>query len=200
MFALLARHATWQRRCLLGVLVAGLGCVSALAARPAAALPSVITLPFRTGETWHLCQGYNGSISHGGAASLDLSLSPSSAGPTGCTPSTASASAGRPVLAPAGGTVRHVTPDLICLDFSAGGSMLIGHLASRPAANSSVVPGQQLGVVASPSSANGRYAHIHIEAYLGAGCRSADNVLFDDVHSAQLQCAPNLPYSGQVNQ
>jgi len=52
---------------LLGALVGGAGV--------AQAYPSMM-LPFAAGQTWYVCQGYNGSITHPGQPWLDVTTYP----------------------------------------------------------------------------------------------------------------------------
>jgi hypothetical protein len=172
-------------------------------ATTAEAAPSPLLLPFSDGETWYVCQGYFGTISHQNAYALDLTVRSSDVGTNGCWAGdgNVNASAGRSVLAPASGTVAHVNSDLVCLSFDAGGSMLIGHLTGRAAAGR-VGQNARLGQTAFASTAsNGGFAHIHVQAHPGAGCAaSGSSIPLDDAHSMRLQGAPNLPNVGGANQ
>lgn len=177
-----------------------LGTVMSSAPRARAALPSPLLLPFPIGQTWYICQGYNGQISHQRIPALDLSIDPNSQlTPNGCNPSTANASTGKQVTAPANGTAYRVNTDMVCINFdSGGGSALIGHVtsASRPASGTHVVALQGIGYLAPPGyGSNGGYAHIHIQAYSQPGCGSAPPVPFDDAHQARFQCAPDLHFN-----
>src|SRR5687768_2706717 len=96
---------------------------------------SILLPPFPVDQTWYICQGYNGEISHQGAAALDLSFASDSAGPNGCTPATADASANKPVTAPGSGrTVRSdyfPDADFVCIDLDRGGSVAVGHIGDH---------------------------------------------------------------------
>jgi hypothetical protein len=163
------------------------------------ALPAPLLLPFNIGETWYVCQGYNGQITHQNEPALDLSIDSASPGSKGCTPATANSSTGKDVLAPGAGNTIRVDSDLICVNFDAGGSALLGHMGSR-IANGHVAASDRLGVVNPPDAAtNGGYAHIHIQAYSGRGCGSATKVAFADATAARFQCAPDMPYIGTPN-
>jgi len=155
--------------------------------------PSVVSsrsflFPFRSGQTWTVCQGYNtGSITHNGSLkySLDLSIDPDSAdGSSGCLMSTAETSTGQSVLAPAAGKILWegmslgLNVDVVCLalDKSAENgaqSVMLGHLSLQDGLGmgSSIRQGQLLGKVNAPSAVNGAYAHIHISMYKSSTCQ-----------------------------
>lgn len=172
----------------------------------AQAIPSPLLLPFSVGETWYVCQGYNGQISHFDAPALDLSVDPNSPGPTGCTLSTADASTGRFVTAAGAGQALHwdftdpVTgvfhTDFLCINFDAGGSVLLGHMGNRVGHGTHVSAGQQVGTVNGPDNMNGRYAHIHVQAYSKPNCDKTAKIAFSDANGARFQCAPDMPYQG----
>ncbi len=161
-----------------------------------------LTLPFPIGESWYICQGYNGQVSHQEIIfALDLSMDPNSPGPTGCTPTTANTSTGRIVLAPAdGNVVWHGTehPDMLCIDFDRGGSMLIGHLENL-APLGRIEHDETVGTVAPPNSLNDDYAHIHIQIHKDSGCQG-NAIPFATEHGTKFACAPDLPDKGGVNQ
>ena len=169
--------------------------------------PAPLLLPFSPGETWYVCQGYNGQASetHNNVPALDLSVdanspgnlsvSPGSPGRTGCAPATANASTGRSIRAPIAGTVRHVGADLVCID-SSDRSVLLGHLDNRLAVGSRVTAGQQVGAVAPPNPANGPYAHIHVQAYSAINCVSSDAIAFSEENGARFRGALDMPYIG----
>lgn len=173
-----------------------------LTAAPAAqALPSPLLMPWAAGQTWYVCQGYNGQISHRGVADLDLTIKNGDWGPTGCW-GDPQASAGKSVYAPGTGTAYLINgfrgPDLICITFDAGGSMAIGHLSNRVSGR--VSAGQLIGTVEPGGWNNGGYAHIHLQAHSGGGCGRQTHLAFTAANGAQLQGAPDLPYSGAANQ
>lgn len=154
------------------------------------ALPQPFLMPFPAGETWYICQGYQG-VSHGSGYSLDLSTYVASSGTQGCNPAYASAASGRTVTSPGSGVVRYVGPDYVCIDFDQGGSTEIGHMTRAVSAGARVSAGQKIGTVNAPNSTNGNYAHIHIEVHAQHGC--ASDVPFDDAYGARFDCGPNLP-------
>lgn len=159
--------------------------------------PAPLLLPFSPGETWYVCQGYNGRASgtHDDLPALDLSVDPDSPGETGCTPATANASTGRAITAPLGGTVRHVGTDLACVS-SGDRSVLLGHFDDRLEHGSSVTAGGQVGTVAPPNPSNGPYAHIHVQAYASSGCVPSESIAFSEENGARFQGAPDMPYIG----
>jgi len=161
-----------------------------------------LTLPFNNGETWYICQGYNGQISHQGTFALDLSIDPNSPGSTGCTPGTANASTGRAVRAPAGGKIVYRDYQSVCIDLEGRDeSIYITHL-DNPAAKGAIAHDDLLGTVAAPGTGNGGYAHIHVEIHPGSGCAASGSPIpFDDAHGTRFEGAPNLPSMGTtVNQ
>jgi murein DD-endopeptidase MepM/ murein hydrolase activator NlpD len=131
-----------------------------------------INLPFGKDQTWYVCQGYQGPISHKNTFSLDLTVAREDIGGTGCSAANGNVnkSAGRSVLAPTAGTVAYVGADLVCLTLDSNRSLLIGHLNRTVANGARVSQDTQLGTVSTASKVNGGYAHIHIEARNGAGC------------------------------
>jgi hypothetical protein len=194
------RGSTTRWRVTIAALVAVLiasGASVVVTPQRASANPSPLPLPWPEGQTWYVCQGYNGLISHQGKPQLDLSIDPRAAGPSGCTPSTKNSSYDKPVLAPGSGRVKRINgfrgPDFVCLTFDAGGSMAIGHLSNR-AADGPIEAGKTLGTVEAAGYNNGNYAHIHVQFHSGSGCGKSPLVPFDDAHQARFQCAPNLPF------
>jgi hypothetical protein len=189
--------------------------------RPAAAAPSSLELPFSSGQTWVICQGYNNSqISHFGKQvhALDLSIDRKSALPTSTKRAcvgNANASTGKTVFAPSKGTIARTTHssaypsaqnDLACIKFDPSpGSALVGHIrpSTMPKVGTSVNAGQPIGagqsngpsVLSSPTEntgANGGYAHIHIAVYSSNDC-SGTSVPFADANQTRFLCAPDLP-------
>jgi hypothetical protein len=167
----------------------------------ATALPSSgdLFLPFPSGETWYVCQGYNGSISHKGIPALDLTVRSQDVGRNGCY-GEVNASAGRTVTAPGSGKATLSGVDGTCLNLSSGLSMWIGHMVER--VTGEVAPGAALGKTATANRGpNGGYAHIHIQVHPGAGCsKSGAPIAFDHANGTRFIGASNLPYSGEVNQ
>lgn len=164
-----------------------------------------LVLPIPAGQTWYVCQGYNGEITHPGAPALDLSLDASSAGPRGCLAGSKYSSAGSVVSSPAAGTAYRwpgcCGDDFVCVDFDSGGSAAIGHLDNRIVSGTRVATGARIGTVAWPNPSNGDYAHIHVQVHPSSGCtEGSDPVAFDTAHGFRWACTPDLPYSEEANQ
>ena len=179
--------------------------------RNANAIPIPLLLPFSIGETWYICQGYNGQISHSNSYALDISIDPASPGSGGCTPSTGNSSTGRVIIAPGAGNVFQGTgptggPDAIYINFDAGGSMLLAHMIHKWVPRSLntflgyVTAGEAIGTVLAPSAANNNYAHIHIQIHPVYNAPATNLIPFEDAHQTRFQCAPDMPYSGDINQ
>jgi hypothetical protein len=137
-----------------------LGVVSLINPSPslAQAAGRTINLPFGKGQTWYVCQGYNGTISHGGASAFDLTVE-NRRGPNGCF-GDVNVSAGRQVTAPGAGTVTHVGADLVCLKLDTGGSLLIGHIVRTVPNGGRVAADAVIGKVSRANQTpNGGYAH-----------------------------------------
>ena len=173
-------------------------------AEAATARPPLL-LPIPQGETWYVCQGYHGEITHGGVLGLDLSIARKSVGRSGCLSATRYSSAGAVVSSPGTG-IAHRWPgccgdDFVCVELDRGGSIAIGHLSDRVATATRVAAGQRIGTVAWPASSNGDYSHIHVQAHSGPDCtKGSGPVAFDVAHGFRWACTPDLPYSGSVNQ
>lgn len=173
-----------------------------------------LLLPFSVGQTWTICQGYFGPVSHKAELNLqyalDLSIDPNSAkGPLGCGQGP-NASDNQIVIAPGSGKVVRftgddATNDLVCIDLDAGGSVQIGHIIPQKTGavalhkNDPVLAGEQIGIVLplSQSSKSG-YAHIHIEAFSKSKCQGKSAVPFTGAF--QFQCVPPLADDGGENQ
>ena len=174
------------------------------AAYPKAARPALV-LPIPPGQTWHVCQGYNGELTHSGIPALDLSRARQSIGSKGCRAGSKFSSAGSVVGSPAAGTAYRwpgcCGDDFVCVNFDSGGSAAIGHLSNRVRDGSRVTTGGRLGTVAWPHPWNGNYAHIHVQVHAGPNCtEGSDPVAFDVAHGFRWACIPDLPYSGAPNQ
>ncbi len=178
-------------------------------AAPANAASVSLLLPFKIGQTWFVCQGYNTTeIDHTGGQvdALDLSISPTAASGTyGCVGGP-SASQGQAVYAPAAGTIvsqccHSPVNDMVCLDTTAGGSLMIGHMGGLPAVGTQVPASHKLGTVNPPGTTTneGKYSHIHIAAYASNNC-SGTSIPFDDAHGTRFSYAPNLPSDGSAHQ
>lgn len=164
-----------------------------------------LVLPIPAGQTWYVCQGYDGQLTHRDAPALDLSVDPLAAGPRGCMSGSRYSSAGSEVTSPAAGTAYRwpgcCGNDFVCVNFDTGGSAAIGHLSNRIASGTRVGTASRIGTVAWPKAANGDYAHIHVQVHAEQDCtEGSDPVPFDMTHGFRWQCTRNLPYSGVVNQ
>lgn len=172
---------------------------------PAASKEGALQLPIPPGQTWYVCQGYNGQATHAGVPALDLSAARESPGGKGCLAGTKYSSAGAVVSSPGAG-IAHRWPgccgnDFVCVDLDRGGSVAIGHLSNRAASGRRVAAGDRIGTVAWPGISNGDYAHIHVQAHSTPRCtQGSEGVAFDVAHGFKWACTPDLPYSGTVNQ
>ena len=173
------------------------------AAASSASRPLVLPIP--PGETWYVCQGYNGELTHSGVPALDFSRAKQSAGSKGCMVGSKYSSAGAVVSAPAAGTAYRwpgcCGNDFVCINLDSGGSAAIGHLKDRVPNGTRVATGGRIGSVAWPDSSNGDYAHIHAQVHSSPNCtEGSDPVAFDVAHGFKWSCMPDLPYSGAPNQ
>lgn len=164
-----------------------------------------LVLPIPPNQTWYVCQGYNGQITHAGMPALDLSLDRRSAGSEGCLAGSKYSSAGSVVTSPGDGTASRwpgcCGDDFVCVDLDLGGSVAVGHLSHRVRDGSRVTAGSRIGTVAWPDQSNGDFSHVHVQAHPAWGCTEAgDPVAFDVAHGFKWRCTPDLPYSGTVNQ
>jgi hypothetical protein len=162
-------------------------------------------LPIPPGQTWYVCQGYNGQVTHAGVPALDLSLEPSAIGSRGCMAGSKYSSAGSVVSAPAAGTAYRwpgcCGDDFVCVNLDSGGSVALGHLSNRIASGARVATGARIGTVAWPHPSNGDYAHIHIQVHSQPNCTEGSApVAFDVAHGFRWACTPDLPYAGVTNQ
>jgi hypothetical protein len=172
---------------------------------PARASSRPLAVPIPPGETWFVCQGYSGSLTHAGVTALDLSRAPDSPGPRGCMKSSKYLSAGSEVVSPAAGVAHRVSgccgDDFVCVDLDSGGSIAIGHLDHRIRDGTRVRTVDRLGTVAWPSPANGDYAHLHLQAHPAPGCmEGSEAVPFDSEHGFRFACNPDLSFSGEINE
>ncbi len=165
-----------------------------------------LELPFKAGETWYVCQGYNGSISHSNTLkySLDLSISSNSiTGGTGCSAATASSSSGKEIYAPGSGKVAwwgSTDKDIVCINLDSGGSVKLGHMERVINTGDTVISGKTLiGKLSAPKTTqgynNGGYSHIHMGYYINSGCSGEQP--FGTLFGSQ---SPNLSSNGSKNQ
>jgi hypothetical protein len=161
--------------------------------------PGRYQIPFAAGQTWYVCQGYNGSPSHTGDKAIDVTFE-NAKGPNGCF-GNKDASTGQTVYAPIAGSLARVSDDFggVCITPDGGGSVYLGHLLNR-AANGKIKLGDPIGTIAPAGQMNnGGYAHVHISARAGTGC-NGEHVALDAAHSARIVGAPDMTSSGAVNQ
>ena len=156
--------------------------------------PGNISLPFGRNQTWYVCQGYNGTVSHQNSFSLDLSVAPDFGSRNACwaNDGNVNKSAGRDIFAPANGIVRHVNSDLVCLDLDKGRSLMIGHIDRTVANNQRVTKDALLGKLSRAASKNGGFAHIHLEGRAGKGC-TGGSVPLTVQYNLQLEGIGDLP-------
>lgn len=179
--------------------------VNGAAAATAPSSQRSLVLPIPPDQTWYVCQGYNGQITHGGQPALDLSSEARSAGSQGCLAGSKYSSAGSIVTSPGAGVASRwpgcCGDDFVCVDLDSGGSVAIGHLSNRVPDATRVATGQRIGTVAWPHRSNGDFAHVHVQAHPAWGCTDGgDPVAFDVAHGFKWRCTPDLPYSGAANQ
>ncbi len=159
-----------------------------------------IILPFKSGQTWYVCQGYGGSPSHQKYFALDLSIGPDF-GSTACWPTDGknfSRSANQPLLAPAAGKIYHVETDLVCLSIDSKRSMLLGHIKNRVANGTTVKQGDVIGDISAANKANGGFSHIHLEARSSSRCAVGTSIPMTQANNFQLIGVGDLP-SGKPN-
>jgi len=154
-----------------------------------------LSFPFSTGQTWYVCQGYNGYVTHKGnlVDALDLSVDPNSVGKKSCTPATKSSSAGYDVVAPGDGTIAWKgknDKDMMCIKLDSGGSIKLGHFYSALAVGAHVNRDNTvLGKLTAPGvGTNGGYSHIHMQLFDDSMC--SIHVPFGTAFGA-----PNLSYN-----
>ena len=161
-----------------------------------------INLPFRSGQTWYVCQGYQGSISHGTTFGLDLTATNKDFGSSACWAwdGNVNKSAGQQVLAPASGRIYYIESDLVCLSIDANRSLLIGHIDRKVAHGAYVNKDDVLGTVSSANRPkNGGYAHIHLEGRRSSNCAVGTSVPLTDSNGLRLNGIENLPNLSGAN-
>jgi Ricin-type beta-trefoil lectin domain len=155
-----------------------------------------IDLPFGRGQTWYVCQGYQGYVSHANSYGLDLTVSNQDFGATACYPSdrrSFSKSANYDVVAPASGTIYYVDSDLVCLSIDNTHSLLLGHFNRTFPNNQRVNAGQVLGKTSTANSNNGGFSHIHLEARNSSRCGVRTSVPLTSQYGFQLRGVNDLP-------
>jgi hypothetical protein len=154
-----------------------------------------VNLPFRSGQTWYVCQGYQGSVSHQTTFGLDLTATNQDFGTSACwaRDRNVNKSAGQQVLAPASGRISYVDRDLVCLSIDANRSLLIGHINRSVANGAYVNKDAVLGTVSYAAPVNGGYAHIHLEGRRSSNCVRGTSVPLTDSNGLRLNGIENLP-------
>jgi hypothetical protein len=182
---------------LFGIALSGLLALTAAptASALAAAETSSVPLPFDTGASVQIVQGYNGGTHQGASVyGLDLVL-------------TNGQTSGTPVLAPFDGTVPWAFAPgekTGCIEILATdrryGAMLCHVVLDRPFNRGErVARGQQLGAVGAPGMVgNNGLAHVHME--LHAGGRSSDIVPFSVSNGGLPLDGMDLPFTGATNE
>jgi hypothetical protein len=174
-----------------------IGLVALMAALTASALAAEtsVPLPFDTGETVQIIQGYNGGTHQGASLyGLDLVL-------------TSRETSGAAVLSPFDGAVTWAFPPgektgciQIVTQDRRYGAMLCHVLLDRPFERGErVARGQQLGVVGAPGTVgNNGSAHVHMELHIGG--RSSDGVPFSVANGGLPLEGVDLPFTGEHNE
>jgi hypothetical protein len=161
----------------------------------AAADATSVPLPFDTGASVQIVQGYNGGTHQGASVyGLDLVL-------------TNGETSGAPVLAPFDGTVPWAFAPgekTGCIEILATdrryGAMLCHVVLDRPFSRGErVARGQQLGAVGAPGMVgNNGLAHVHMELHVGG--RSSDIVPFSVANGGLPLDGLDLPFTGLTNE
>ncbi|WP_214110754.1 VCBS repeat domain-containing M23 family metallopeptidase [Acrocarpospora catenulata] len=156
---------------------------------PAKAATGDILPPFDLGQTWNICQGYNGPVSHTGTSEYGLDLTGA-----GCNNS----AAGRNVRAPIGGTVSYYQASYgnLCVNIAGGRSYTLTHIDSS-ITSGSVTAGQLVGTVAAAGNrGNNNLAHIHFQMWGASNCYNSSVIPFDTAHGTRICGAPDLTPTG----
>jgi hypothetical protein len=146
--------------------------------------------PFDEGQTWYICQGYDGTVSHTGTSQYGLDLTGS--------PNCGNGAAGRNARAPLAGTVAYWQAAFgnLCVNVAGGRSYTLTHI-NASVTSGNVVAGQVLGTVGAAGTLNNNgVAHIHFQLWSSPGCYNSPGVPFDSAHSARICGAPDLTVGG----
>ena len=170
---------------ILGIIAASLTALVGLAA-PANAADGNIRPPFNYGETWNICQGYGGSVSHTGSSHYGIDLTGA-----GCDNS----AAGRQVIAPISGTLAYAYDapyGNLCVNIAGNRSYTLTHINST--ITGSVTAGQPVGTIAAAGQRNNNgMAHLHFQMWASPNCYSTSNSIpFDSAHGTRICGAPNM--------
>lgn len=160
---------------------------------PAAAATSDIAPPFDIGQTWNICQGYGGPVSHTGTSLYGLDLTGA-----GCDNS----AAGRNVRAPFSGTVSYWQASYgnLCVNISGNRSYTLTHIEAS-VTSGSVTASQLVGTVAPARPdpqwpQNNNLAHIHFQIWGAPNCYNSSVIPFDTAHGTRICGAPDLTATG----
>ena len=168
----------------------------AMASRPdrSAAIGQQLALPFATGHTWYICQGYRG-FSHTQNYPLDVGWTPQSCN------SNNNDSGGKGIVSPGDGVISAMPStvpgdDYMCVQF-ADGAFVLTHVKpnSGIGIGTNVNSGQPVASVRTatdPEAQNNGIAHLHIELYAGANCYTGSALPFSGDN--RMACAPDLYY------
>ena len=170
---------------ILGIIAASLTALVGVAA-PANAADGNIRPPFNYGETWNICQGYGGSVTHTGTSLYGIDLTGA-----GCD----SSAAGRQVIAPIRGTLAYAyqaSYGNLCINITGTSrSYTLTHINST--VTGSVTAGQEVGTVAAAGQRNNNgMAHIHFQIWDSPNCYNNNSVPFDSAHGTRICGAPNM--------
>jgi Peptidase family M23 len=155
-----------------------------------------IDLPFSLGETWYVCQGYGGPISHQGFPALDLSIGQDFGANNSCwaTDGNVNRSAGKTVTSPADGKIAWVESDVVCVSIDDRRSVMIGHMSMSVSPGQQVSKGTVLGTVNNAGVArNGGFAHIHVEARKSSNCKFGTSTPFSSTEGLKFRGVGDLP-------
>lgn len=154
-----------------------------------------LSLPFDRGQTWYVCQGYNGSVDHAGAKAmaLDLVNSNKSIGSTACYSRMPNVASGQNVRAPGNGVIKS-TASTICFALdNNGGSITLGYLTLAPnnTFDKHLNRDDILGTLNNDSKSGGGISHIHMQLFSDQGCKN--QIPFGTVFGN-----PNLSYDKSI--
>ena len=180
---------------LFGIALTGLLSLTATPAAQIFAAETSVPLPFDTGASVQIVQGYNGGTHQGASVyGLDLVL-------------TNGETSGAAVLAPFDGTIPWAFAPgekTGCIEILASdrryGAMLCHVVLDRPFNRGErVARGQQLGAVGAPGMVgNNGLAHVHMELHVGG--RSSDIVPFSVANGGLPLDGMDLPFTGLTNE
>ena len=165
--------------------------MASVGAQPASAATGNMLPPFDTGQTWNICQGYNGSVSHTGTSLYGLDLTGA-----GCDNS----AAGRNVRAPIDGTVSYWQASYgnLCVNIPGNRSYTLTHIDGT-VTSGSVAAGQLVGTVAPAGTRNDNgLAHLHFQIWGAPNCYNSSVIPFDSADGTSICGAPDLVANGPI--